>query len=277
MQVDSTKYNSQYYEKAYGKSELIPDKGYFANTHVTKYQEIGSLVELLPTDTVVDYGCGIGDLTIYLAATYKCNVIAMDYSKEAIDICKNKLDKLPELKTKVQFLQSNSNSLPKLQDIKAVYFCDVVEHIADDELRMVLDQMKKWNTQNPINIIVNTDNNNYLKYIRPVFNSLLTISKGKEWTRMSNEMYERDKILHINLTTPNRLQNNMENWGFNEIIRKYPDPDLRRIKMQLANIMPLPYLYELCAYILKNAPFLSPSFYAVYKDIIGVLRQVLHK
>ena len=61
-----------------------------------KFKDFGDVMnkmsELLPlkkTDTVIDLGCGAGLFSFYLSLKYNCQIIGIDYSKDAIKLCQN--------------------------------------------------------------------------------------------------------------------------------------------------------------------------------------------
>ena len=264
-QVDSKKYNREYYIKVYGQSSYLKDKGYFLDAvHSLIYQEIANLVEIRPDDKVVDYGCGNGDLAFYLASKFHCKVEAIDYSKEAIDICNEKLNQTDGYNVQIKFATSNIEHLPDFKNIKIVFFCDVFEHICDEEIEIILKQIKNWNINNKVKIVIHTDNNNYLKFINPLFNLLNLFLRSKSLNQIREENRVERK-LHINLTTLKNLKNKMEKWGYKQITLEYPSPVEARIKKQLGKLQNIPYLFKICVFILRKFTFLSPSFYAVYE------------
>lgn len=264
-QVDSNKYNREYYIKAYGQSSYLKNEGYFLSRYSLKYQEIANLAEIQPGDEVVDYGCGNGDFAFYLASKFHCGVKAIDYSKESIDICNEKLKQTGDFNVQIKFINSDSELLPDFKNIKIVFFCDVFEHIYDEEIGIILEQMKKWNINDKVKIVVQTDNNNYLKFINPLFNLLRILLRQKSLSQIVKES-KSGRELHVNLTAPKKLKNKMEKWGYRQITLKYPSPVKTRVKNQLGKLQNIPYLYKTCVFMLRKFIFLSPSFHAVYES-----------
>lgn len=88
-----------------------------------------------------------------------------------------------------------------LENIKAVYFCDVFEHLYAYEIKQIIKYISRWGKPR---IVVHTDNNNYLRYIEPILNILGLIS-GNTTLKKIHQKNQFNKIRHVNLTTPKKL------------------------------------------------------------------------
>lgn len=262
-QVDPNKYNKDYYQRVYGEANFLKNKGYFISRSTPRYEEVINLVKIKRGDTVVDYGCGNGDFAFYVASRYHCEIIAIDYSREAFRICKKKLKQDRNASIKIKFINCGSEHLSDLLNIKAVFFSDVLEHIYDCEVEFVLNKIRTWDYNRSMKVVVRTDNNNYLKFIAPIFNILNLMLRNKSLKQIIIEN-RKIKELHVNLMTQGALKNKMKKWGYRQIMTKFPSPTNSRIKNQLGKLICIPYLCEICEYILKKCSFLSPSFYAVF-------------
>lgn len=262
-QVKSKIYNQKYFN--FQSSSPDFSKKVNIKSFQKKYDETTSLLKIKSNENVCDYGCGTGDLSFVLSLKYNCPIIAIDYSKTAIDICKNKNKlflKNTKSNSKIKFLNKNNNQTLKLKNIKAVFFCDVFEHMYDHEISFILNKISKWH-KNPT-IIIHTDNNNYLKFIRPIFdliNILLKKTNLKKFKKERKEEYKK----HVNLTNPKKLTKKMSNFGYKLIKIKYPEINNKIIKNQLGNLSNLKILIKISFLIVKKIPFFSPSFYAIYK------------
>ena len=263
-QVNPLSYNKEYYLNEYGESNYSSEGGYFKSSKDTIYSEMANFVDLGPEDKIVDYGCGNGNLSFYLVSRYNCSCVGIDYSKDAIDICNNKLKAVPLYFDKIKFINSNNNQKYNFDNIKVVYLCDVVEHMYDQEIEVVLNQMKHWNKEDKIKIVIHIDNNIYLMLIKPVFdlvNILLGNSSIKETIRRNRYVKKR----HINLTNPYWFKKKMKKFGFKEVYFRYPTQNMEeRIRTQLGSLQKIPFLAELSFFVLKRLSFLNPSFYAIY-------------
>jgi SAM-dependent methyltransferase len=262
-QVDSTLYSKEYYRNAYGQSRLSDDGSYFETGHLTIFSEMADLLSLTPHDKIVDYGCGNGDLTFFLVSRYGCDCTGIDYSKDAIDICNQKLEMIPQYKGKVRFINTNNDYQHNFTDIKAVYLADVVEHMYDPEIELVLSQIKKWGDN--VHIVVHTDNTFYLNTIRPIFDWIHILFGIRSWKEV-REANRHDRSLHVNLTNPYRLRRLMRKNGFKEVFFKYPTLNQEvLVRNQLGVLQKIPFIVSFSLLALKMFDFLSPTFYALYK------------
>ena len=192
-QVNSSNFNEEYYIKAYGQSRYIKEKGYFISEQNSIYQKIVDLVEIQSGDEIVDYGCGNGDLTFYLASRFRCKIVGIDYSEEAIDICNRKLSQASGHSSQVTFIYCDTDYVHDFQNTKIVFFCDVLEHMCDERIKILLKQTKERNIRDKLKVAIHTDNNNHLKFIRPFFDLLNVLLRIKSLNQVKEERrIERD-------------------------------------------------------------------------------------
>ncbi|KKS94726.1 MAG: Sterol 24-C-methyltransferase [Candidatus Collierbacteria bacterium GW2011_GWC2_43_12] len=260
-QVSSRLYDKDFFNRVYGQDNSADTLE--ENLSKEYYKEMVSLVKLTPENTVVDFGCGNGNLSFMLWKKYRCRVVGIDYSKAAVDICRDRQKKYEKKygAMKIEFLCANNNHLPKLKNIRAVYLCDVVEHMYDSEIRKVLKSFQSWS--NNLQVVIHTDNNIYLKFIRPILNLINVIMRNSTLSEVIRAENEEKKV-HVNLTNPNRLKKTMYTYGLTEGIRMYPPVTPNRISAQLGALSKVPYMVNLVRNVVKSLPFLSPSFYAVF-------------
>jgi len=262
-QVSPKLYNQKYFQS------FSPDfsKKVKVKFFQKKYNELASLLKIKSNETICDYGCGTGDLSFVLSLKYNCHIVAIDYSKTAIKICKNK-NKLFKINTQnksdIKFLNRNNDKLPKLKNIKVVYFCDVFEHLYDDEISLILKEISNWNKN--LVILIHTDNNKYLFYIHPILNLINLIFKKTNLKKIKKERKEELKR-HVNLTNPKKLTKKMSDYGYKLIKLEYPKLDIQTIKTQLNYLSSFKLMIKISYLIIKLIPSLNPSFYAIYKKI----------
>ncbi|MBP9697571.1 MAG: methyltransferase domain-containing protein [Candidatus Moranbacteria bacterium] len=262
-QVDSHLYDKEYYENAYGQSVLSGDGTYFQTGHLTIFSEMADLLRLQPSDKIVDYGCGNGDLAFFLVSRYGCDCTGIDYSKSAIDICQEKLRMIPQHQGRMRFINTNNDYKHNFTNIKAVYLADVVEHMYDPEIELILSQIKGWGEN--VHIVVHTDNTFYLNTIRPVFDFIHIVLGIRTWKEV-REANRHDRSLHVNLTNPYRLRHLMHKNGFEEVFFKYPTLNKETlVRNQLGKLQNIPFIISFSLAALKIFDFLSPTFYSLYK------------
>jgi len=262
-QVSQDNYDKNYYALAYGESLFDEDRNCYVSRAIHIYDEVSRLLAPAATDFVVDYGCGNGDLSIYLASQYGCRIAGIDYSKAAIDICNNKKARIKNAEN-LTFINCNNHETPVFENVAAVILCDVVEHLHDAELATVINNVKAWGQGHPPKIVVHTDNRLYLVIVKPFFD-LLHLALRQKTAQQIRDEHQLEKNLHVNLMTPLSLRRKMRSWGYSQTVLKYPDISLELIRRQLGGLARIPLLAELAYFSLRVLRGGSPTFYAVYE------------
>lgn len=263
-QVDPQSYSADYFLKAYDS----PDYSKKIDNHhfPKKFYLISGLISILPGDTIVDFGCGNGDFTFLINQKFGCSVIGIDYSKTAIDICLQKLalyqQNYPDKSKKISFINADNSHLPELQHIKAVFLNDVVEHLYNEEIRLIFNKFKNWNHHNYPKILIHTDNDIFLRffYWLPTLYSLIT---GKMTLQQLKVTLNYSRRYHINLTNQYKFKKVMRSVGFNEERVAYPVIDQDSIIRQLYGPVPK-FISNFITFSLRRFHFAFPSFFAVY-------------
>lgn len=262
-QVSSQKYDVQYWDNfpfSYNRKIKLEEYGDVPN-------RISKLLRLKKTDTVVDLGCGTGLVTFFLLQKYNCKVIGIDYSKDAIKICKYNKKKFLENNrinsTKITFLNKTISELATFKDIKAVYLKDVIEHLYDEEINKILGKIKKWNKKT-IYLAIHTDNNLYLRYVRP-FEDLINLLLHKTTRKKIKKRNKYEAERHVNLMTANQLKSKLLRQGFVIYKVEYATLNYKKIREQLRIISQLKPLLLIIYFFAKILFFLRPSFYVLAK------------
>ncbi|MDO8580972.1 MAG: class I SAM-dependent methyltransferase [Candidatus Omnitrophota bacterium] len=90
---------------------------------------IQKLIKDIPRGSVLEIGCGAGDLCETLF-NLGFKVKGIDFSQEAIEFCRQRIKKYPP-SDRLQFLLSDINQLNETFD--AIMMFEVLEHIKDDQ------------------------------------------------------------------------------------------------------------------------------------------------
>jgi cyclopropane fatty-acyl-phospholipid synthase-like methyltransferase len=266
--VEVSKYDSQYYRERQEFTAYDQLKNPEEFSHI--YQKAGSMLKLGENDKVIDLGCGSGQLSFYLYLRYGCAVTGIDYSTDAISLCQKNLNILanrkeyPSIKEKIKFQLSDNASLSDFQGIKAVFLVDVLEHLYDDEIKIVLDKIMSWAGKNGIYLIIHTDNNDYLKFIQPAIN-WVSLFLGKTTTERIIREKKFDQERHINLTTPAKLRRKLAASGFKVVKKQYPAMGRDILKNHLGPIGEYRFILYPIYFLGKLFYFLRPSFYLLAK------------
>lgn len=262
-QVKSSVYDKDFFRRVYGAD----NHNFNFSSGVSKdyYKEMVDLVKLKKNDTVVDYGCGNGNLSFLLWKKYHCKIIAFDYSSDAIDICNERLRKFKKKypQMNISFFVANNTSLPQLSRVKAVYFCDVVEHMYDKEIKLAISKIKRW-SQGKIKIVIHTDNNYYLRLVRPCIYFFMILLGKKTVSQAISDKQEEDRV-HVNLTNPIVLAKKLKQLKVKHLKTLYPKITKTKIKKQLSVFGEIKLIVSFCYFALNLTPFLSPSFYSVFR------------
>src|SRR3990167_9777879 len=211
--VDSKRYDKDYFEDVLDTIDYSKPVSISGFKDIHKY--LAQFVHHKQDDFIVDFGCGSGDLAFLLAAKYRSRILGIDYSSDAIDIANKNmrsLIKTGSLKSKrVSFLCATNSALPKLSNVKSIYLADVIEHLYDGEIDLIMKAFLSWKGKSPLHIIIHTDNNIFLKFLRPFidFFALVTKKTTLEVIRIRNK-WENER--HINLTTPAQLTKKLKRY-----------------------------------------------------------------
>jgi 2-polyprenyl-3-methyl-5-hydroxy-6-metoxy-1,4-benzoquinol methylase len=261
QQVNTNKYDKNYFSTVYGLNNYtekidLKDQSNFC-------RPLSEIIKLSKDDVIVDYGCGVGQLSFYLYAKYKCKIIGIDYSKSAIKECNrnktNFIKKFKTISTQIQFINKNNNNLPDLQNIKVVYLQDVIEHMFDEEIKMVLEHFKRWNNHK-IFIAIKTDNYYYLKFIRPIID-LFLILIGDETIESYKQRINWEKERHINITSVTAFQKILLTKSY-KIEKIYYTPfSQKKIAITLGKLGKISLFVNAASFFYKRFTCLRPSFF----------------
>lgn len=262
--VSTEKYDISYFENNYffdySKKVKLEDYG-----DVPK--RMSEMLRLKKTDTIIDFGCGVGSLIFYLSLKYKCNTIGIDYSKDAINICKRNKKKFVRNNKadpkRLVFLNKSIEELPDYINIKAVYLQDVIEHLYDEEIFQILRKFKTWN-KDGVYLILHTDNNLYLQYVRPL-EDLVNLFLHKTTKEAIHERNKYEGERHINLMTVNQIKRKLLKQGFVTEKVEYSTISYKKIQAQLKKTWQIKPLLKIIYYCAKLLFFLTPSFYILAK------------
>jgi SAM-dependent methyltransferase len=222
-----------------------------------------NLQPLKESDYVVDFGCGSGSLSILLHHFFRCKVLGIDYSQDAIDFCKKLHSDVCD--AKVSFLCSDIDDLPMLENVTHVYLADVVEHLYDNELNKLLLIISKWNlNENFPLLIIHTDNNLYIKFFRPIVDLFMLLFCKTSFLEICNRnAFEKPR--HVNLMSPNQLNKKLLKAGFSRLIIKYPEITTDRFMSQFPQLVGNLFISKILIFIYPVIKFFAPSFYTVYQ------------
>jgi 2-polyprenyl-3-methyl-5-hydroxy-6-metoxy-1,4-benzoquinol methylase len=178
-----------------------------------RLERSASFVDLIQGLTVLDIGCGRGELLRHSAAKGTL-VWGLDYAPAAIDIAQHTLSLIssPSVRQRIGLLQGNAIQLPFSKgSFDVVFMTDIVEHLNPDELYQVLKQMIKILKKEGILIIHTMPNLWYYRIGYPIFR-LFQRFRGIKLPRDPRDRWEY-KHVHINEQTPDKLRRILKQSG----------------------------------------------------------------
>lgn len=208
--VSAKVYNRDYflYHRG-GSGEFLKSKGKeLCESHKFAIKIAG----LKPSDKILDLGCGCGEIALN-AASYVDYVLAIDYSKEAIDLAlqaKQEFD--PGIQKKVTFIHTDLEKyeLPE-QYFDVVFFIDVIEHLVQEEINytlMAIQQCLKPDGK----LIVHTWPNRWHRQITYPISYYMGKITGKR--RPKEPKLKHEQLMHVSEQSPWELRLNLKKAGF---------------------------------------------------------------
>lgn len=110
------------------------------NEHIEEARYFAKLIkEYCPSkySTVVDFGCGIGRIMLYL--DYH-NLIGIDTSQEMLDIAKDSFSELP-FATNFKFIKASGEHLPiETNSVDLIYSFITLQHIDKEDVSLIVKE-----------------------------------------------------------------------------------------------------------------------------------------
>jgi ubiquinone/menaquinone biosynthesis C-methylase UbiE len=173
------------------------------------------IAELKPGERVLDLGTGRGEIA-YHAAKIGCFSIGLDYSMAAINLAKT-------LKTKAQnqnilfgLLLSDARFLPFNKDqFDVVFVLDIVEHLAQPDLKKVLNEIYTCLRPGGRLVIHTMPNLNYYTWGYPVYRSLMRLL-GRKLPKDPRKRFYHGEV-HVNIQSPKTMRTTLMETNFNDV------------------------------------------------------------
>jgi 2-polyprenyl-3-methyl-5-hydroxy-6-metoxy-1,4-benzoquinol methylase len=212
--VNSSIYDADYYlSEGYKGDEKIflesLDKGEYL------YDFPIELAKIRSNEKVLDIGCGIGKL-VYKALKKNCDVVGVDYSKDAIAIANKIRHSLSdEEQGRVKFINDDVLNMAEKEKFDVIFMTDVVEHLYDWQLKELFSKLETILSYPIGRIIIHTAPNrlniNVLYPLKRLLGFYSTICKKKEFFYKRSK-YFYDSAMHVNEQTIWSLKNYLRNY-----------------------------------------------------------------
>ena len=215
-------YTRNYYLKASGNPfEFLR---FVSKNKARKIEYFDSIIKNYEKLKVLDIGCGTGALDIYLAKK-GANVVAIDYSKDAISLAKTNLAKeTMDVKKKIKFLNidiKKTNFKNNFFDL--VIAIDVFEHLYKEELEQIMKIISKSLRKDGLLLVHTEANKIYLDfthkyYVYPMASLLIWLNKvftKKHYKNLSKNPRNKYHLeQHVNEPTLFYLKRLFERYRF---------------------------------------------------------------
>ena len=233
-EVNSSIYASKYYTNAFeGKLDNFI-KSLKSDQMGNRFEEVFRRADLKEGESVLDVGCGRGELVYYSLLRGASRACGIDYSQDALDIAQVALNELPEDKRNKGSLQcANVSDLKLVAEFDCCFLTDIVEHLTDEQLAKLFSEIKSHLSVKGRIIIHTAPNVNWLRFEYPlkrffkIPNTIIKRLNGKKPYKVPEDgglikriiayldlVYIRDYYsysldMHINEQTPASLKRHL--------------------------------------------------------------------
>lgn len=215
LQVNSAIYDSDYYLYDYASDP----KKYLSNLEnlPVSLGRCFGYAGPKPGEKVLDLGCGRGHLAYYCVMK-GCDVTAIDYSKDAVDLALKTRGMLPgNLKDKMTVKQMDFKKLDAEEKYDIIFMADLLEHLYDYELDALFDKIKQILKPNIGRAIIHTAPNklwvNIIFPLKRILDWPKTLRKKKDFY-YKRDKYSYDPKMHVNEQTPRSVEKLLKSKGF---------------------------------------------------------------
>jgi len=167
-----------------------------------RLQAIASIASLKDEGRVLDIGCGRGELTYYFAKRGFA-VTAVDYSADAIALAEKCFQGEEDLKSRVEFRQSDVSTMQLQGQYGLATASDVIEHLSPDELELLYREVSEHLTPGGLFVVHTFPNHWYYRYGYPRKRKIAA-SVGAYLPVQPRSRYEL--LMHINEQSPRVLK-----------------------------------------------------------------------
>jgi len=215
-------YTETYFmESATGHDEFRIFEGKFEQL-IDKFQMVVRRLNLKQSDSLLDIGCGRGELVIYHALN-KGKATGVDFSDEAIKLAK---EKAIELKADCTFIISSFEDINEEIKYDRIVSLDFIEHISSQEGKTFFSKCHKLLNPGGKLIVYTYPNTIRRKYGYKLIR-LFSILKRKPMPKKEPDtISDHYKQYHLNEQNYFSLGKSGTNAGFKKVRVQYYDPSI---------------------------------------------------
>lgn len=194
---DPAFYSHSYYTKSCAGHEVfIP--GEVTDHAIFNY--IKNLVKDFKGKSILDIGCGRGELVFSAANQGASRAVGIDFSQDAIDLANQNLKVKPI--TGVEYIHADVFNVNLNEKFDMIFMTDIVEHLYDEQNILLFESVKKWLKPDGKIIIHTMPTTEFMDYGQ-YFKSFLYLLKAKKYKFLT---YEKEAAgTHVNLQNKKKL------------------------------------------------------------------------
>ena len=258
--VSPSKYDAHYFLHACEGSGLYAEYG--GTKLGDRHAAVFDIAKVRVGETVVDVGCGRGELTIACAKA-GARVYAIDYAPAALEIAWRTIKlALPayDADSSVVVIQGDATRVP-LPDSSAdlVLMADIVEHLIPAELSSALAEAYRVLRPGGRLVVHTMPNRWYYSFGYPVYRLALGML-GSSLPRDPRDRWEYVKEVHVNEQSPRSLAARLREIGF-------------RCRVWVTSVTPAYRERPWVRYLRRCLPHMYPINLILCNDIMAVARK----
>lgn len=213
-------YTTNYYTKDCGGFEAYK-RNQGKKLEDLRLQAVAAIASLKKNGSVIDIGCGRGELTYYFAKQ-GFTVTAIDYSQSAIEFAQKcfESDSDKELRQNVQFYCDNCCTVKLAEKYDLAVASDVIEHLAFEEIEALYQKVAQFLNPDGLFVVHTFPNLWYYRYEYPRRRKIAA-SVGAYLPPQPRSRYEL--LMHINEQSPRILKKQLSR-HFKYILLWFADP-----------------------------------------------------
>ena len=207
--VNPRNYDKEYYlTDCYGFKEYLNSEGMVLNSTL---QNVVKHIGNVKNKSILDIGCGRGELVLWFANNGACCVDGIDYSKDAIELANNiKMKQKRYIQQKIKFWVMDAKCVVDIKNnYDLIVMTEVLEHLYTEEQIIILNNIKKLLKKDGVIYIHTSPSKTFLDYFYRYWSVPMSRIILKIWNYFTKSNYpgiidyrnvrtKSHKIMHVN-------------------------------------------------------------------------------